>query len=133
MPGVEVDGRINTGRVITVLSRLMRRYGPPTCLRSDNGPEFVAKAVKTWLASSGVQTAYSDAGKPWQNGMNERFNGKFCDECLNLEWFQNRVEARVVIEQWRYRYNEERPHSSLGYQTPSSQRLSCTSSPILSP
>ncbi len=130
---IEVDGRINAGRVITVVSRLMSRYGPPTYLRSDNGPEFVAKAVKTWLARSGVHTAYIDAGKPWQNGTNESFNGKFRDECLNLEWFQNRVEARVVIEQWRCRYNEERPHSSLGYRTPSSQRLNCTRSPILSP
>ncbi len=119
---LEVDGRINASRVIDVLRQLIRQQGPPAYLRSDNGPEFVAKAIKAWLAQSDVQTAYIEAGKPWQNGTNESFNGKFRDECLNLEWFRHCLEARIVIEQWRRRYNEERPHSSLGYRTPAQAR-----------
>jgi putative transposase len=124
--GVEVEGRINAPRVIEVLARLMSRYGQPRYLRSDNGPEFVAKEVKDWLKKSGVETAYIDAGKPWQNGLNESFNGKLRDECLNLEWFRNRAEAKVVIEQWRKHYNEKRPHSSLGYKTPAQFRAEQT-------
>ena len=87
-------------------------------LRSDNGPEFVAQAVQRWVHARQVQTAYIAPGSPWQNGYGESFNGRFRDECLNLEWFHNLAEARVVIERWRRQYNEERPHSSLGYQTP---------------
>ena len=120
--GVEVEGRISSPRVIEVLEKLMSAYGQPQYLRSDNGPEFVAKKVKEWLKRSGVETAYIDAGKPWQNGVNESFNGKLRDECLNLEWFRNRAEAKVVIEQWRKHYNEQRPHSSLGYKTPAQFR-----------
>jgi putative transposase len=115
---IEVEARINSRAVIDVLSRLMSLRGHPEHLRSDNGPEFVSKAVKQWLSRSGVQTVYIDRGKPWQNGLNESFNGKLRDECLNLEWFRNRAEAKVVIEQWRRHYNERRPHSSLGYKTP---------------
>jgi transposase InsO family protein len=87
--------------------------------RSDNGPEFVSMAVIGWLHRNGIETAFIAPGKPWQNGMNESFNGKFRDECLNLEWFRTRVEARVLIEVFRRRHNEERPHSSLEYATPS--------------
>lgn len=96
---------------------LVRRHGPPRYLRSDNGPEFIAQAIRAWLTQSGIQTAYIDAGKPWQNGTNESFNGKLRDECLNVEWFRHRTEARILIEQWRRHYNEQRPHSSLGYRT----------------
>jgi len=119
---IEVDGRITAKRVISVLHALMERYGRPMFLRSDNGPEFVARAVKAWLAQHAVQTVYIDAGKPWQNGTNESFNGKLRDECLNLEWFRHRPEARIVIEQWRRYYNEQRPHSSLAYRTPAQTR-----------
>lgn len=87
--------------VIRIMQRLIQQYGTPTYLRRDNGPEFVAQAVKTWLAHQGIQTAYIDGGKPWQNGTNESFNGKLRDECLNLEWFRHRREAQIVIEQWR--------------------------------
>ncbi|GIV96272.1 MAG: hypothetical protein KatS3mg057_0929 [Herpetosiphonaceae bacterium] len=97
---------------------MFARYGPPAYLRSDNGPEFIAHAVKRWLQDAGVRTAYIEPGKPWQNGTNESFNGKFRDECLNMEWFHNRREAQVMIEHWRREYNEERPHSSLEYRTP---------------
>ena len=79
-------------------------------------------AVLGWLHRNGIESAFIAPGKPWQNGMNESFNGKFRDECLNLEWFRSRVEARVFIEAFRRRYNEERPHSSLGYATPDAFR-----------
>ena len=115
---IEVDGRIRSPRVIEVLSRLVSERGAPLYLRSDNGPEFVSRALLTWIASMGIDTALIDPGKPWQNGATESFNGKFRDECLSLEWFRSRAEAKVVIETWRRHYNEVRPHSSLGYLTP---------------
>ena len=71
-----------------------------------------------WLAAEGINTAHIDPGKPWQNGLDESFNGKFRDECLNMEWFRNRREATAIIESWRKHYNEVRPHSSLAYLTP---------------
>lgn len=123
---IEVGARINSRAVIDVLTRLISLHGQPEYLRSDNGPELVSKAVKQWLSSSGVQTAYIEGGKPWQNGLNESFNGKLRDECLNLEWFNNRDEAKVIIEQWRKHYNEQRPHSSLGYKTPAQFRVGQT-------
>jgi putative transposase len=119
---IEVGARINSSRVIEVLSRLMSLHGRPTYLRSDNGPEFVARRVKEWLKASGVQTSYIEPGKPWQNGTNESFNGKLRDECLKMQWFRNRAEAKVIVEQWRCHYNEDRPHSSLNYQTPAQVR-----------
>jgi len=88
--------------------------GHPTYLKSDHGPEFVATRVKEWLQASGVQTSYIEPGKPWQNGTNESFNGKFRDECLNMEWFRNRAEAKIIIEGWRHHYNEEHPHRGAG-------------------
>ena len=100
------------------LSRLVSLHGAPRHIRSDNGPEFVSTAVIKWLTENAIDTAFIDPGKPWQNGANESFNGKFRDECLNLEWFRSRAEAKVVIETWRRSYNRERPHSSLGYLTP---------------
>ena len=115
---IEVDGRIRSGRVIEVLSRLVAVRGAPLHLRSDNGPEFVSKALLTWITAQGIGTALIDPGKPWQNGTAESFNGKFRDECLSLEWFRSRAEAKVVIETWRKHYNTVRPHSSLGYLTP---------------
>jgi putative transposase len=115
---IEVDGRIRSPRVIEVLSRLVSERGAPLYLRSDNGPEFVSRALLTWITSMGIDTALIDPGKPWQNGATESFNGKFRDECLSLEWFRSRAEAKVVIETWRRHYNEVRPHSSLGYLTP---------------
>jgi putative transposase len=115
---IEVDGRIRSGRVIEVLARLISERGAPLYLRSDNGPEFVSRALLKWIVEQGIGTALIDPGKPWQNGVNESFNGKFRDECLSLEWFRSRAEAKVVIEAWRRHYNEVRPHSSLGYLTP---------------
>jgi putative transposase len=115
---IEVDGRIRSARVIEVLSGLVSERGAPLYLRSDNGPEFVSRALLKWILDQGVETALIDPGKPWQNGTAESFNGKFRDECLSLEWFRSRAEAKVVIENWRRHFNEVRPHSSLGYLTP---------------
>jgi putative transposase len=115
---IEVDGRIRSGRVIDVLSRLVSERGAPLCLRSDNGPEFVSRALLKWIVDQGIATALIDPGKPWQNGATESFNGKFRDECLSLEWFRSRAEAKVLIEAWRRHFNMVRPHSSLGYLTP---------------
>ena len=113
-----MDGRIRSPRVIEVLSRLLSARGAPTFLRSDNGPEFVSKALLSWIVAQGIGTALIEPGKPWQNGVTESFNGKFRDECLSLEWFRSRAEAKVIIESWRRHYNAVRPHSSLGYLTP---------------
>lgn len=115
---IEVDGRIRSSRVIEVLSQLVSERGAPRFLRSDNGPEFVSRALLKWVVDQGIETALIDPGKPWQNGTGESFNGKFRDECLSLEWFRSRPEAKVLIESWRRHYNEVRPHSSLGYMTP---------------
>lgn len=115
---IDVAGGIRSTRVIEVLAQLVSVHGAPRYLRSDNGPEFVATAILRWLADAAIETALIDAGKPWQNALDESFNGKFRDEHLSLQWFRNRVEARVSIEAWRHHYNEVRPHSSLGYRTP---------------
>jgi len=115
---IDVACSIRSGRVIEVLARLISQRGAPAHLRSDNGPEFVSAAILKWLTEAGIATAHIEPGKPWQNGNNESFNGKFRDECLSLEWFRSWAEARVVIEAWRRHYNEVRPHSRLGYLTP---------------
>lgn len=115
---IDVAGGIRSGRVIEVLTQLVSLHGAPRYLRSDNGPEFVARAILRWLQAAQIETAYIDPGKPWQNGTDESFNGKLRDQHLSLQWFRNRVEARVSIEDWRRHYNEVRPHSSLGYLTP---------------
>jgi len=115
---IDVDGRIRSPRVIEVLSRLVSECDAPILLRSDNGPEFVSKALLSWIAAHGIGTALIEPGKPWQNGVGESFNGKFRDECLSLEWSRSRAEAKIIIESWRQHYNAVRPHSSLGYLTP---------------
>jgi len=115
---IDVAGSIRSQRVIEVLSKLVSVRGAPRAMRSDNGPEFVSMAVLGWLTRVGIQTAFIAPGKPWQNGLNESLNGKFRDECLNMEWFRNRREAKEIIEKWRRHYNEERPHSKLDYLTP---------------
>jgi putative transposase len=115
---IDVAGSIRSGRVIEMLSKLVSVHGAPQYLRSDNGPEFVSRAILRWLAGAQIDTAHIDPGKPWQNGSNESFNGKFRDECLSMEWFKNRLDAKIVIENWRRHYNEVRPHSSLANLTP---------------
>lgn len=115
---IDVAGSIRSGRVIEVLSRLISERGAPSFLRSDNGPEFVSKAILQWIVDQNIQMALIDPGKPWQNGTDESFNGKFRDECLSVEWFRSRREAIVIIQAWRQHYNHVRPHSSLEYHTP---------------
>lgn len=109
--------------MIEVLSRLVSLHGAPLFMRSDNGPEFVSQAILEWIAHAGIATVLNDPGKPWQNGTDESFNGKFRDECLSIEWFRSRREAAVLIEAWRNHYNEVRPHSSLQYLTPAEFKL----------
>jgi putative transposase len=115
---VETRSSIKSKAVVAILDRVMRERGVPAYLRSDNDPELVAHRVKEWLAAKGTQTLYIEPGSPWQNARGESFHGRLRDECLNMEWFHNLREARVVTERWRRFYNEERPHSSLGYRTP---------------
>jgi putative transposase len=122
---IDVAGSIRSGRVIEVLSRLISERGCPRVLRSDNGPEFVSRALLRWAVANGLDMALIEPGKPWQNGTNESFNGKFRDECLSMEWFRSRKEAVPVIESWRCHYNDVRPHSSLGNLTPVEFRLTC--------
>jgi len=101
-----------------VLSDLFILRGIPGHVRSDNGPEFIAKAVRGWIAAVGAKTAYIEPGSPWENGYCESFNSKLRDELLNMEIFSSLNEAKVLIESWRRYYNAERPHSSLGYRPP---------------
>lgn len=115
---IDVVGGIRSGRVIEVLAKLVSVRGAPKYLRSDNGPEFVSRAILRWLHGANIETASIDPGKPWQNGSNESFNGKLRDECLSMQWFKNRIDARIVIEDWRREYNAVRPHSSLNNLTP---------------
>ena len=115
---LEVDRSLTGDDVVAVLSYLFEVHGEPEYIRSDNGPEFVAKAVRDWLASSGVTTLYIEPGSPWENGHIESFNSRLRDELLNQELFTSLTEARVLAERHRVFYNLDRPHSSLGYQTP---------------
>lgn len=119
---IEVSTSLPSSRVVEVLERVLAERGSPEYLRSDNGPEFIAKQVRTWLTEHGSATIYITPGHPWENAYEESFHGRFRDECLNMEVFTSVAEARVVIEGWRRHYNEERPHSRLGYRTPAEFR-----------
>lgn len=125
---LHVDKRITAQGVVNVLEWLFLVNGRPEHIRSDNGPEFIAKAVQDWLARKGTNTLYIRPGSPWENAYIESFNDKFRDECLNMEIFKNGSEAREVIEAWRREYNELRPHSSLNYMTPSEFAAQCRNS-----
>jgi len=113
-----VDYSIPAAQVIEILKRLFLRHGCPRSLRSDNGPEFIATAIQGWLAQQQIQTAYIEPGKPWQNGINESFNSRLRDECLNLELFYGLSEARCTIETYRHYFNEQRLHGALDYVPP---------------
>jgi transposase InsO family protein len=113
-----VARRIKNQDVIDVLFWLFISRGLPGHIRSDNGPEFTAKAIRKWLGSLGVNTLFIEPGSPWENGYIESFNGKLRDELLNREVFDTLKETKVLIEQWRKEYNQIRPHSSLKYQPP---------------
>jgi putative transposase len=118
---IRVARKITAQDVLEELFDLIVEKGPPDYIRSDNGPEFTAKAVREWLSKIGVQTLFIEPGSPWENGYIESFNGKFRDELLNGEIFTTLLEARVLIENWRREYNHIRPHSSLGYRPPAPQ------------
>jgi putative transposase len=113
-----VSRHITSGDVIEQLYELFLLRGVPEHIRSDNGPEFTAKAIRKWLERLGVKTLFIEPGSPWENGYIESFNGKLRDELLNGEIFTTLIEAKVLIEQWRREYNQVRPHSSLGYKSP---------------
>ena len=115
--------RLRSEDVLACLTDLFTRHGPPDHIRSDNGPEFVATAVREWLTKVGVKTLYIEPGSPWENGYNESFNGKLRDELLNTEIFYTLREAQVLIERWRHHYNTKRPHSALGYRPPAPQAI----------
>ena len=115
---VAPDRSIRAGKVVEILKALFNEHGAPSYIRSDNGPEFIAKAIKDYLLESETKTIYIDPGKPWQNAFEESFHGRFRDECLNMEEFNSLAETRVITEKWRRQYNRERPHSSLNYMTP---------------
>ncbi len=122
---IEVDTSLSSKQVVQVLSRLMQQRGEPRYIRSDNGPEFIAQAVKGWLAQSGVGTLYIEPGSPWENGYSESFNSRFRDELLDRELLTSLIEAKVVVEEYRQHYNRRRPHSAIGYKTPAEYAELC--------
>lgn len=113
-----VGRSISSQRVMDLLAWLFQLHGQPDHLRSDNGPEFIAHALQRWLAEERCQTVYITPGSPWENPYIESFNGRLREECLNRYSFATGREAQLILEQWRLEYNLERPHSSLGYLTP---------------
>ncbi len=115
---IRIDRRLKSVDVIDVLSDLFILRGVPKHIRSDNGPEFVAKAVQEWIAAVGAKTAYITPGSPWENGFIESFNARLRDELLDGEIFYALAEARTIIESWRRHYNTVRPHGSLAYKPP---------------
>jgi len=126
---IRIDRKLNSTDVIDALSDLFILRGVPGHVRSDNGPEFIAKAVREWIAAVGAKTAFSEPGSPWENGYCESFNSKLRDELLNSEIFYSLAEAKVIIEAWRRYYNTKRPHSSLGYKPPAPEAIVWPSKP----
>lgn len=125
---IRVDRSIGARQVIATLEWLFILHGAPAHLRSDNGPEFIAKALRGWLEERGPETLYITPGSPWENPYIESFHGKFRDECLNMHVFADGRHAQDVIELWRNEYNELRPHSSLDYMTPAEFAAHCRNS-----
>lgn len=115
---IRVEKRMRHADVLEVLDQLIWERGAPMYLRSDNGAEFIAWQLQAWLRKQGVIPIHIEPGSPWQNGYVESFNGKFRDECLNMELFFSRAEAQVIVDRYRESYNTVRPHSSLGYLAP---------------
>ena len=115
---IVVKRRLDSEDVLEILEQLFVERGVPEHIRSDNGPEFTAHAVRDWLREIGVKTLFIEPGSPWENGYIESFNGKLRDEHLNREIYYTLREAQILIEGWRREYNEVRPHSSLGYRAP---------------
>jgi putative transposase len=120
---IVVARRLRSDDVLHCLADLFAKHGPPQHVRSDNGPEFIAGAVREWLGRIGVKTLYIEPGSPWENGYCESFNSRLRDELLNGEIFTTLREAQVLIEAWRRHYNAIRPHSSLGYRPPAPEAI----------
>ena len=120
---LRVERRLTSEQLLETLAELFVYRGVPAHIRSDNGPEFTAKAVRDWLARVGVQTLFIEPGSPWENGYNESFNGKPRDQLLDGEVFYTLREAKVLLERWRWHYNHVRPHSSLGYKPPAPEAV----------
>lgn len=115
---LEVDSSLGSRRVTRVLDHLVEERGRPVALRCDNGPEFTSRQFLAWCIERGIEVIHIEPGRPVQNAHVESFHGRLREECLNASWFQNLFDARRKIAAWRQEYNEQRPHSSLGYQTP---------------
>jgi putative transposase len=128
---LRADRALKAADVLEWLGKAIEAHGAPKYLRSDNGPEFIAKEVQRWLAEHQIKTIYIEPGSPWQNGFVESFHGRFRDECLNRELLWTLSEARVVVEDYRRHYNHSRPHSKLGYQSPA--RFAASTDPSLPP
>ena len=120
---IRVKRKLNSTDVIDALTDLFIVQGVPAYIRSDNGPEFIADAVRQWIKAVGAETAYIEPGSPWENGYCESFNARFRDELLNGEVFYSLKEAQIVIEQWQRHYNTKRPHSALGYRPPAPESI----------
>ncbi len=120
---IDVARRLRSDDVLARLTELFTNRGTPDFIRSDNGPEFTAEAVRDWLTRLGVRTLFIEPGSPWENGYVESFNGKLRDELLDGEIFDTLLEAKILIERWRVEYNTRRPHSSLGYRPPAPEAI----------
>jgi transposase InsO family protein len=120
---IHVARKITAYHVLEHLADLFIMRGTPDFIRSDNGPEFVAKEIRGWLGRLGVGTLFIEPGSPWENGYIESFNGKLRYELLSGEIFDTMLEARIIIERWRRYYNTERPHSALGFRPPAPEAL----------
>jgi transposase InsO family protein len=127
---IEVERRLTARDVVATLAYLFELRGPPAFVRSDNGPEFIAEAVKAWLEQSGSATLYIEPGSPWENAYVESFNGKLEDELLDREEFATLKEAKVLVEDHRLAYNDHRPHSALNYMTPAAFAASRAAAPL---
>jgi len=127
---LEVARSMTSGEVIDVLIELLHVRGLPGHLGSDNGPEFIAKAIRSWLEKAGVTTLYIAPASPWENGYAESFHSRLRDELLDAELFTSLTEAKHLATQWRLDYNQCRPHSNLKYQTPAAFAASCVGAPL---
>jgi len=120
---IRVERKLNSADVVDALTDLFILRGPPEFIRSDNGPEFIAEKVRSWIAAAGAKTAFIEPGSPWENGYCESFNARLTDELLKGEIFYSLREAQILIEQWRRHYNTVRPHSALGYRPPAPESV----------
>jgi transposase InsO family protein len=136
-PTIRAERKLNSTDVVDALTDLFILRGPPEYIRPDNGPEFIAEKVRSWITAVGAKTAFIEPGSPWENGYCESFNARFRDELLNGETFYSLREALILIEQWRRHYNAVRPHSALGYRPPAPESIipinrgrSCTNNSV---